>query len=489
MKSAVLVTPPLIPYLAGPPAGPAVLKGAAHMAGHELRLVDLNAAYLHSFDEQDSPDPSLTELTGDHAKPAHRFSAARRAWQEMLSAALGTPEPGHTPGEDPVLSMCFSHAAVLKAAHTFATGTLARHWKARLEGPRPHFLGLSLLWSGQVVAALAVASLARSIWPGVPVIFGGPHVTALAGQVAQDATYGELVDGFVAGYAEGTLAHMMEGDPRTAEGVFSAGDGSANRGMERWSPAVFEDLSLYGVPHLVLPAQTSRGCAYGRCSFCTYASQEGCYRIGELERLEPIVRLAAAEDADLSIKDAYLLPGRLDQVASLVAGRVHFAACTRVAPGLARSRFERWVAGGLRTLEFGVETLDPRVLRMVDKRQGLHHLEAILEAAAGLPLHLVLNVIFGWPGQTLRDALACLSLLTEVLPARFPHSRFSVEGNLLQICQGAPLAEAPLQWGIRRTRSWPWSTVLGWDAPRWRAQHGHLFRGHRPAANSKREAA
>ena len=170
------------------------------------------------------------------------------------------------------------------------------------------------------------------------------------------------------------MVQMMSGDPRAAVGVFSAGSGAAQRAEELWCQAVFDDLTSYGAPHLVLPVQTSRGCAYGRCSFCTYPGQEGDYREDGLERLEPMVRLAAATRADLSIKDAYLTPHRLDRVTDLVADRVRLAACTRVAPGLDRSRIERWVAGGLRTLELGVEALDPRVLRMVNKRQGVHHL-------------------------------------------------------------------------------------------------------------------
>lgn len=430
-----------------------------------------------------------SSVTGDHAKPAHRFVEARRAWRDLLSTCLGAPDPGWAPGEDPVLALCHGHDQVLRAAHKLAGTSLAREWMRLLAGPRPHFLGVSLLWSGQVVAGLSVAILAQAVWPGVPVIFGGPHVTALAEQISRDPRHGALVDGFVAGYAEGTVVQMLEGDPRAAEGVFRAGAGLLVRARELWSPAVFEGLSAYGVPRLVLPSQTSRGCAYGRCRFCTYAHQEGRYRSCELGHVEPVVRLAEASSADLSFKDAYLLPGRLDRLATLVSGRVQFAACTRVNPGLTRPRLSRWTDGGLRTLELGVEALDPDLLQLVDKRQSWQHLEGILEAAADLPLHLILNVIFGWPGQTLEDALSGLSLLTEELPRRFPRTRFSVEGNLLQLCRGAPLAAEHGQWGIRLTGAWPWASVLGWDAPRWRADHGHLFCGHHAAMNARRQAA
>lgn len=56
--------------------------------------------------------------------------------------------------------------------------------------PEPRVVGLSILYSGQVVWALAVAIVARRLWPQALVVAGGPHVTALAPEIAADARYG-----------------------------------------------------------------------------------------------------------------------------------------------------------------------------------------------------------------------------------------------------------------------------------------------------------
>jgi len=205
--------------------------------------------------------------------------------------------------------------------------------------------------------------------------------------------------------------------------------------------------------------------------------------------LKPVVDVAAVVGADLALKDAYLPPTRADQVAKVVEGRVDYAACTRIDRRLDRPRLERWVAGGLRTLELGVESLNRDVLRQVNKLRRVQVLEQILGAAETLSLHLVLNVIFGWPGQSEEEAFEELDLLTRHLPARYPGVSLTVEGNLLQLNRGAPMLREVASRGIRITGCWPWASVVGWNAPRWRTARGYLLHGHHSTDSTQREAA
>ncbi|NBX34834.1 hypothetical protein EBR16_05675, partial [bacterium] len=66
------------------------------------------------------------------------------------------------------------------------------------------------MFSGQVIAGLAITEVVKQLWPGVAVVWGGAHVTALADRIAQDSRYGKSVDGFVAGYAERTWVELLD---------------------------------------------------------------------------------------------------------------------------------------------------------------------------------------------------------------------------------------------------------------------------------------
>lgn len=354
------------------------------------------------------------------------------------------------------------------AAERLARSRFGDRVRARLTGPRPAFVGVSVLWSGQVLGALAVSVLARAHWSGVLIVWGGSHVTALAPEIAADPRYGQLVDGFVAGYAEETFRRMLQGDPLDTPGVFAAGVGRAVRAVGDGAVRPrFTGTTHYGVPHLTLPVQTSRGCAFGRCAFWTYPYVEGKAKTLPLGPLESVVRYARRRDAEVAVKDAFVTARRLDAVADQVGGRVRFAACTRLSPRIPRDRLRRWVRGGLATLEVGVESLDPRTLDSVDKRQAPELVDALLEEAGGLDLHLVLNAMFGFPGQREADARAELHHYVHVLPQRYPCTRFSIELNLLEVERRAPMGRAPERFGVTLGRTWPWATVAAWNAPAW----------------------
>lgn len=464
MTRALLVVPPMVKSLAGPLAGPAWLAGVARSEGVHLDVLDLNAMWLRWGHPIPLPDPNGP--SGDHAKPLGGLVLPEAAWNWLTGRALPAGPPRRGCEEAPMLH---SFEAADEAAARLASGWLGRAWRHFLAGPRPRFVGVSVLWAGQVLGALVVSVLAKGAWPGVPVLWGGAHITALAPELAADLRYGRWVDGFVAGYAEGTFRQMLRGDPLGAPGVFAAGGQHAPTALEELDAVpCFQRLGDYGQPRLTLPVQTVRGCAYGRCAFCTYPAVEGLQRRVSDAAVAGAVERALAAGAEIAIRDALATPGRLEFVAGLVRGRVRFAATTRVVPRLGRSRLASLVRGGLRTLELGIEASDAEVLKLMAKAQSVELVEQWLGDAEGLDLHLVINVMFGFPGQTRGQALDSRRYFDLELPRRFPRTRFSIERNLLQLERRAPMAARPDAFGVEVLGSWPWSSVLAWNAPTWR---------------------
>lgn len=460
--SVLLLVPPMLKYLAGPLLGPAHLVRVGRTAGVPVRLVDLNAQWLRRFATR--PATPLRGPLGDHARPAGGFGRAQHAWDGLVRTALRAPP------SDRVGVLPYDHDTVLAGAQRLAEEVVGPLAAKAFVGPAPMFVGISVMWSGQVLAALALSLLARRRWPGVPVVWGGAHVAALAPEIAADPRYGTLVDGFVAGYAEETFRLMLTGDPLDAPGVFRAGCGQPVRALDRADTVpAFGSLRGYGAPRLTLPVQLSRGCAYGRCAYCTYPAIEGGYRPLSWHPLEAVVRRAVRVGADVAIKDAYVTPPRLAEIAERVDGRVRWAACTRLVPRIGRERLAGWVDAGLGTLEIGVESFDAQTLRWMDKRQTPAAVDDLLEDAAGLDLHLVLNVMFGFPGQHRDEAEAEAVRLTRTLPARFPDTRMSLEINLLEVERRSRLARDPERFGIRLGARWPWSSIVEWEAPSWRS--------------------
>ena len=480
--TALVIVPPAVRYLAGPLLGPAMLAGCGE-AG-EVEVLDLNALWLRGRGEENrrgaEETPGSTQgragIVGDHAKAAS-VTLGYAAWETLACDALGLA--GDRTGDRRRAARMWVSLREAELAAARILERLGAEWAGLLPTRAPRFVGVSVLFSGQVLGALAVSMLCRRRWPGVTVVWGGPHVTALADAIAGEARYGRWVDGFVAGYAEGTFQQMLRHPPLGAPGVFAAGEGLWRRAREAAAPVVprFESLELYGVPRLTLPAQASRGCAYGRCAFCTYPANEGGYRSLGLAATETVVGQAAALGAQVSFKDAYAVPRSLDAIAELVGGRVEWSACTRLVPRLGAARLQRLAQAGLRTLEIGVESLDPETLGMLDKRQSAQRLEDLLEDAVGTGVHLVLNVMFGFPGQTRVQAEGELAVLDALL-RRYPGVSVSTERNLLEVERASPMGRDPQRFGVAILRTWPWATCVEWDGPAWCRVDSKQFVGH-----------
>lgn len=464
MTRALVFVPPIIKYGAGPLLGPAQLVGAGRAAGHEVEVLDLNVRLIRER-MSDNLEGSTSVFLGDHDKPRTELRAIQRAVVlEILE--VGGEVPASILGEDPILSLTLSHLEATLLGRAMAAGSQGGFIRTQLEAVgRPDVVGVSVLYSGQVLWGLAISVVVRELWPGVPVVWGGPHVTALKPWIERDHAYGALVDGFAFGYAERTWVELLDAvgvGNDWPPAVGRAGSGSVPNATpdDRVVPH-FENLELYGIPRLTLPAQTWRGCPYGRCAYCTYPAVEGDARRLPLELLEEVVQAAEARGAVVSIKDSLLTPRRLQEVAELVDGRVPWSGCTKLHRKLDRGLMAMLARSGCKTLEVGVETLSETAQQLVSKKQSLALLDQVTNAAAEAGIALVVNYITGFPGEELRSELLLLEHVRNLLDR--PDLDARVEHNTFQLERLAPMGRYPAKYGIRVLGSWPWASVLAWE--------------------------
>jgi hypothetical protein len=459
--TGVLIVPPFLKHYGGPLAGPAYLKGAGEDRGHVVSVLDLNRKWISERIE--APHAS-GPIKGDHDKPSAELTRIRLMWLEQCAAHW----PGPLEASDHDVRLCrlqASHDEVESCAQSMAEGPFGIWCERQLADiPRPAVVGLSVMFSGQVLGSLAISIVCRRIWPGVPIIWGGAHVTALAENIGSHARYGRWVDGFVAGYAEKTWADLLDalntGRPWPTE-VFAAGRGH-RRALEDGTVAPKFELEEYKEGPLTLPVQASRGCAYGKCAFCTYPNIEGKYRKLNLEALRPVVELTARKGATLSFKDSLLVLVQLNDLAKLIAGRVEWSACTKLHDSLDAPTLARLHAAGLRTLEIGLETLQESSQRLIGKRQSHGLFCKFLDGAAAAGVAVVVNYMTGLPGADPMEERQWLEVVKTELAIR--NSLIAkIELNTFQLELLSPMGISPSAYGINITRTWPWSSLAEFE--------------------------
>jgi hypothetical protein len=441
--------PPFLKLAYGPLLGPGMLVAAGRRAGHEVRLCDLNAAWIRERLPCDAP-PARRELLGDHDRPD-----ALAEMHDEFKRDLALHEARDT------------HEAVFDTAHQLVTSAFGA-WAAAKMAPHtsPDVVGVSVMYRDQVEPALAVTLIARRLWPRALIVWGGAHVTALRDDIVIDARYGGgVIDRFVFGYAEQTWAEMLDAIARHAplpEEVACAGCG-------RWLPArddgsvvpVFDELSLYDAASLTLPMQSSRGCTYGKCAFCTYPSIEGKPRDIPWPALDQVIERAIVLRAAISFKDSLVEGKRLETIAQRIAGHTVWSACTKLDAHLP-DRLFRLAAGGCRTLEIGLETLHRGTQNLILKRQNETTFHAFLDAAALAKIAVVVNYMTGLPHVDREEELRCKAMAEHAMRAR-PTLVSKQEHNTFQLERLSPMAHAPESYGLRITKRASWSSVLSWE--------------------------
>jgi hypothetical protein len=458
MTFAVLMVPPFLKHASGPLLGPAMLAGAAAAAGHTAQVIDLNARWI----AQDLGPArwTATPFVGDHDRDERLLRPTQERSHEVIRRVA------HRLGvaADDLLALRVDHVtAALCAAHIVeAHGSWIAHQIRDVA--RPALVGVSVLYAGQVLWALAVTSIVRSMWPGVPVVWGGAHVTALAEEIARDARYAAAADGFVAGYAERTFVELLDAvgvDAPWPRGCFRAGTGLAPRALDdgRAVP-LYEDVRLPRGAPLTLPAQCSRGCLYGKCGYCTYPAIEGDFRALDGSPAAAVVAEAVRRGARVSFKDSLLPTPLLRELAERIGGSVRWSACTKLTRKLDAAALRALAAGGCATLEFGLETLAEDAQRLIRKRQPTRLFLDTLDAAAAAGVAVVINYMTGFPGVDAAAERSGLDVLAREIEAR-PELVVKVEHNRFELERLAPLARDPPR-GLHVSGSWPWSSVLAW---------------------------
>lgn len=483
MDSHVLiVVPPISPSDTNVPLGPGILRPSLREAGIEVRLLDLAIAFLHRFG---TCGPASTgRLVGDQDKDRALTHSAREAYLALFpkdTATACVPDC-----VDPRLGMCFSfealHAAVEKAAaasHPF--GQFLRSELGRCD--QPALLGISIMGAPQVLFALMVSIVARELWPDTRIVAGGSHVTILQREIAGAAEYGRYVDAFLPHHCEAAFAALLKGFGKNEldfrrPGVVVAGEGgavSATGGQFNYLPE-FEDrdLAAYGGKAATIPLQFTRSCPKN-CPYCSYRAaepplpgdpQQHCDVSRALDAIEHFSRRGYTR---FSFKDSLFLQPALVAVAKGLLARgieAKWSATTLLTPGLLKEA-ELLCRSGLQTLEFGVETIHAHVQRTIGKSIPPLTTALVSERFTQLGAGVVLNMIYGFPGESLDDAMGQVRWFQD-LQERCG-TLLVGSHNLLEVNRGAPFAgRAGSQAGIKLSGIAPWAFSFVWNAPAWR---------------------
>ena len=294
-----------------------------------------------------------------------------------------------------------------------------------MERERPAMVGISVVQQKQLIATFTFCKMIKEEFPATHITLGGNIITRIRDTLPEIEGLWQWFDSAVV--YEGESAYLQ-----LTEAVKSGGDFAklpnliykdesgihvnkevCAENLAELPPPDFDGLPLekYFVPHLILPYLATRGCYYGRCTFCDHFQGyvEG-FRTKQVDQITEEIKF---------LKDKYgtrffhftdeSYPPALFQKLSrkLIDGKLDIAWTTHM-------RFEESLLdeqvwqdvgeSGCKYLHFGYESGNQRVLKLMDKSTKLDAIETNLRMSseAGIWNHLM--GFFGFPGETNEEA-------------------------------------------------------------------------------------
>lgn len=348
-------------------------------------------------------------------------------------------------------------------------GYIAEQLIPRLRAAKVDAVGLSVVFPGQLQPAYAFALKIKKALPEVHITVGGPAMTQILIRLKGAALATALgpFDSAVVFEGEHTLLRLLtaldQEAPldgienlvlRRADGTAGYASGHGMEDLKQLPGPDFDGLPLdrYLSPQLVLPYDPTRGCYWGKCTFCHYGLAEvgtASYRERSvpqmLEHLSALKQRYGTEFFYLS-QDSVAPKTLLRLAEGLLEAGLHIRWATDLKPEryLHAERAETLARSGAVACALGVESAAPRVLKLIDKGAPIEAVRDVIQNLSRAGVAAEAMCFTDFPTETYREAMATMRFLEEL---REDVALFIV--GEFDLTHGALVAQAPAEYGLR----------------------------------------
>ncbi len=300
---------------------------------------------------------------------------------------------------------------------------------------KPDVVGLSIGTQMQLLAGLTFCKMIKETFPHIHVVVGGNVITRLQDELPkQEQFFKEIFDSAILYEGEHALLWLIEAlnGERAISSVpnlMYRDDSGVHLSPEVYTEKTtalplpdFEGLPLgrYFVPELIIPYLATRGCYWGRCTFCDHG--QGYFDqfrgVPAPQVVEQIKFLRDKYDCrHFLFSDESYPPALFKKVSQLLVDQnvgIKWTTLIRFEETLqGQETWDLAAKAGCCTLYYGMESANERVLNLMDKhatktviQRNLH-----LAAKAGIWNHVM--AFYGFPGETRDEALETRQFVIE----------------------------------------------------------------------------
>jgi len=346
-----------------------------------------------------------------------------------------------------------------------------------IDKEQPAMIGISVVQKKQLIPAFTFCRMIKEKYPNIHITLGGNIITRIRDVLANNTALFRWFDSAILYEGEDALLGLAravdnhENDfSRLPNLIYKdtlgihTNTAVTSVDITQLPSPDFDGLPLdkYFVPRLILPYLATRGCYWGRCAFCDHSQgYTKKYRakavdqiIDEIEFLKNKHGCGHFHFTDESYPPALFkkLSQKLIEKKTSVSWTTHL----RFEKALTDENVWKDAAeSGCKSLYFGYESGNERVLGLMNKATNLETIKTILRQSARHGIWNHCMGFFGFPGETREEAEDSIHFLQE--NKDFVHS---VGFMTFVLGKYSPIAGEPDRYGVSAYKNPEWDLAL-----------------------------
>ncbi|MDR4509486.1 MAG: radical SAM protein [Candidatus Brocadiaceae bacterium] len=346
-----------------------------------------------------------------------------------------------------------------------------------LENERPEVVGISVVQRKQLIPTFTFCKMIKEAYPEIHISLGGNIITRIRDVLVKRPALFQLFDTAVLYEGESTLLELMnalDGEKKELSVlpnlIYKDTDGihlntkKRSEDLSKLPPPDFDGLPLdtYFVPKLILPYLATRGCYWGRCTFCDhFQGYAGGFRTKPVDQVIAEITFLKKKygNQHFHFTDESYPPALFRRLSrKLIEKNLGIVWTTHL-------RFEEllmeediWrdaARSGCKYLHFGYESGNERVLKLMGKDINLETVKANLRMSAKHGIWNHCMGFFGFPGETREEAEDSKRFLQE--NREYVHS---VGFTTFALGKFSPVAMDPERFGVSVYKNPEWDLAM-----------------------------
>jgi uncharacterized Fe-S cluster-containing MiaB family protein len=302
-------------------------------------------------------------------------------------------------------------------------------------------IGISIIHVGQVIPALTLSRFIRQKYPDIHISIGGSvfnrHADVLYDKQPLFREFfhsvvlyeGELpLEKLIGQVSTGGSLDSVPNLIYLKDGVVTRNESAKSLPYELLARPNFDQLPLekYFMPTPVLPYMASRGCYWGKCTFCTHSFiYDSYYRKENEERVaEDLAYFAERYGVKhFTFSDEAVSPNAFQRMSkAIMAQKVDMKALAMIKfesnTVENQKLFDEMYEAGFVMLFFGLESANDRILNLIEKGTDKATEQKVLEDASCAGIWNHTYMFFGFPTEEREEAEETVEFIVDNSEAR-----------------------------------------------------------------------